>query len=119
MNYYLNVWKNFATFSGRARRSEYWMFFLFNTIVSMVLVMVDMALGTVFLLAGLYGLAAFIPGLAVTVRRLHDTGKSGLWFLISFVPLIGFIAFLVFMFQDSQVGDNEYGPNPKMVSSFA
>jgi len=118
MNYYLHVWKNFATFSGRARRSEYWMFFLFNVIVSMVLAGVDAALGTMFL-GVIYALAAFIPGLAVTVRRLHDTGKSGWWILISIIPIIGWIAFLVFMFQDSQMGDNEYGPNPKMVTAFA
>jgi uncharacterized membrane protein YhaH (DUF805 family) len=55
----------------------------------------------------------------VTVRRLHDTGKSGWWMLINLIPLIGFIVFLVFMFQDSQMGDNEYGPNPKMVTAFA
>lgn len=119
MSYYLHVWKNFATFSGRARRSEYWMFFLFNTIVSMALFLVDMALGTIFILGGIYGLAAIIPGVAVTVRRLHDTGKSGWWLLITFIPVIGAIAFLVFMFQDSQAGDNEYGPNPKMVAAFA
>ncbi|HEX8209800.1 MAG TPA: DUF805 domain-containing protein [Longimicrobium sp.] len=67
----------------------------------------------------MYSLAAFIPGLSVTVRRLHDTGKSGWWMLINLIPLIGFIVFLVFMFQDSQMGDNEYGPNPKMVTAFA
>jgi uncharacterized membrane protein YhaH (DUF805 family) len=119
MNYYLDVWRKFATFSGRARRSEYWMFLLFNTIVSTALFAVDMVLGTVFLLGGIYALAAFIPTLAVTVRRLHDTGKSGWWILITFIPLIGAIAFLVFMFQDSYAGDNEYGPNPKMVAAFA
>lgn len=117
MNYYLHVWKNYATFSGRARRSEYWMFVLFNVIVSMVLAAVDAAMGTN-LLGVIYALAAFIPGLAVAVRRLHDTGKSGWWFLINFT-VIGIIVFLVFMFQDSQHGDNEYGPNPKMAAAFA
>ncbi len=116
MNYYLHVWKNYATFSGRARRSEYWMFVLFNVIVSMVLAGVDAAMGTKFL-GTVYSLAAFIPGLAVSVRRLHDTGKSGWWFLIN-LTIIGIIPFLVFMFQDSQMGDNEYGPNPKMAPAF-
>ncbi len=119
MNYYLEAWRKFATFRGRARRSEYWMFTLFNVIVSTVLFMVDMALGTMFLLGALYGLAAIIPGLAVTVRRLHDTGKSGWWILITLIPILGTIAFLVFMFQDSYAGDNEYGPNPKMAAAFA
>lgn len=115
MHYYLHVLKNYATFSGRARRSEYWMFVLFNVIVSIVLAGVDAAAGTMFL-GTIYSLAVFIPSLAVAVRRLHDTGKSGWWFLINFT-IIGIIVFLVFMFQDSQMGDNEYGPNPKMGST--
>lgn len=119
MNYYLDAWRKFATFSGRARRSEYWMFYLFNTIAPMVLAMVELVLGTMFILTMIYMLAAFIPGLSVTVRRLHDIGKSGWWMLINFVPVIGFFVFLFFMFQDSQHGDNEYGPNPKMVTAFA
>ena len=118
MNYYLEAWRKFATFSGRARRSEYWMFFLFNMIASMVLFAVDAVAGTIFL-GTIYAVAAFIPGLAVTVRRLHDTGKSGWWLLIGLIPVIGTIALIVFMFQDSQPGDNQYGPNPKMVAAFA
>ena len=69
------------------------------------------------LLGGLYSLAVFIPGFAVTVRRLHDTGKSGWWLLIFLVPLVGVIVFLVFMVKDSQPGENQYGPNPKVAEA--
>ena len=69
------------------------------------------------LLGGLYGLAVFIPGFAVAVRRLHDTGKSGWWLLILLVPLLGVIVFLVFMVQDSQPGENQYGANPKVAEA--
>ena len=117
MNYYLEVWKKFAQFDGRARRSEYWYFFLFNFIVAFVLALID-----VFILGGsesgflpltiLYSLAVIIPGLAVTIRRLHDIDRSGWWLLINFIPFGG-IVLLIFYFMDSTPGDNEYGPNPK------
>ncbi len=68
---------------------------------------------------GLYGLGVFIPSLAVSVRRLHDTNRSGWWVLINFIPIIGFIVFIVFMVQDSQPGTNQYGENPKEVGSTA
>ncbi|MBL9175504.1 MAG: DUF805 domain-containing protein [Verrucomicrobiales bacterium] len=119
MNWYLSVWKQYATFSGRARRREYWMFTLFNFIAAVLLVIADAAIGGTGTgggtgwLTGIYGLAALIPGLAVTIRRLHDTGRSGWWILISFVPLIGGIILLVFLVGDSESGDNAYGPNPK------
>ncbi|GAB4342018.1 MAG: DUF805 domain-containing protein [Candidatus Abyssubacteria bacterium] len=97
MKWYLQVLKKYAVFSGRAQRMEYWMFFLFNLIIAM--------------------LAVLLPGVAVTVRRLHDTGRSGWWLLIGFVPLIGGIVLLVFMVFDSQPGQNEYGPNPKALAA--
>lgn len=114
MDWYLTVLKKYAVFSGRARRTEYWMFFLFNFVFSLVLTFVDGLLGTVFL-GVIYGLAVLIPGIAVTVRRLHDTGRSGWWILIGFIPLIGMIVLLVFTLLDSQKSDNEYGPDPKNV----
>ena len=112
MNWYLDVLKKYAVFEGRARRTEYWMFLLFNVIVSIVLGAVDFATG-IGVLGIIYTLAVFIPGLAVAVRRLHDTDRSGWWMLILLVPLIGFIVFLVFMCLDSTQGNNQYGPNPK------
>jgi len=125
----------YATFSGRARRSEYWWWSLAYSIVFVVLYVLAIALvgaqaitdpeatslgaggaaGAVVLgLLGLFALATFLPSLAVTVRRLHDTGRSGWWYLISFVPF-GSIVLLVFSVMDSAPGTNTYGPNPKGV----
>lgn len=112
MEWFLKVIRQYADFNGRARRKEYWMFFLFNIIFSIVVSMIDGFLGT-FILGIFYALALFIPGLAVAVRRLHDTGKSGWWLFIGFVPLIGFIWLLVLMMTEGDQGDNEYGPDPK------
>ena len=106
MNWYLEVLKKYAVFDGRARRTEFWLFVLFNGIIGFILSFVS-------ILEILYMLAVFIPSLAVGARRLHDTGRSGWWMLISFVPLIGAIVLLVFFVQDSQECDNQYGPNPK------
>jgi uncharacterized membrane protein YhaH (DUF805 family) len=119
MNWYLEVWRKFAEFGGRARRKEYWFFFLFNLIATVVLAVVDSVTGTfseaigLGLLSGLYSLAVLIPYLAVTARRLHDTGRSGWWMLIAFIPIIGVIVLVVFLVLDSTPGHNEYGPNPK------
>jgi uncharacterized membrane protein YhaH (DUF805 family) len=118
MNWYLDAWKNYVTFTGRSRRTAYWMFVLFNVIAIILANVIDNVLG----LAGdggygplsmIYGLAVFLPGLALAIRRLHDTGRSGWWMLISFLPLIGLIVLIVFFVQDSQPGSNQYGPNPK------
>ena len=119
MNWYLAVLKKYAVFSGRARRREYWFFALFNIIISIVLGVLDVMLGTaskgtgIGLLSGIYTLAVIIPALAVTVRRLHDTSRSGWWILIAFVPFIGGLVLLIFMILDSKPGANDYGPNPK------
>lgn len=113
MNWYLDAWKNYVNFQGRARRKAYWMFVLFNLIAVLIVGVIDGVLGTGGILGSIYGLAVFLPGLALLVRRLHDIGKSGWWVLIGLVPLIGFIVLLVFAVMDSQAGDNEYGPNPK------
>ena len=121
MNWYLSVLRQYAVFKGRARRKEYWFFILFNLIASLLLTVVDFMTGSLNaelgmgLLSGLYALAVLIPSLAVTVRRLHDTGRTGWWLLIGLIPLIGAIVLLVFMLLDSQRGDNEYGVNPKGV----
>ena len=118
MNWYLSVVKNYVGFSGRARRKEYWMFILVNIIISIVLSIVDRVVfdagnGGISLLSGLYSLGVLLPSLAVSVRRLHDTDRSGWWLLIALIPLIGAIVLLVFCVQDSQPGSNQYGPNPK------
>ena len=118
MNWYFEVLRKYAVFGGRARRKEYWMFFLFNLLIFFVLGFIEGILriapqinGSV--LASIYALGVLIPGIAVGVRRLHDTNRSGWWLLIGLVPLIGTVVLLVFMVQDSQTGDNRYGQNPK------
>ncbi|KAA0139750.1 DUF805 domain-containing protein [Gimesia chilikensis] len=118
MNWYLTVLKKYAEFSGRARRKEYWMFVLMNFLVSILISIVGAVIGDTdgliaVSLSGVYALFIFIPSLAVTVRRLHDTNKSGWWILITFVPLIGGLVLLIFMIMDSDPNTNAYGANPK------
>jgi uncharacterized membrane protein YhaH (DUF805 family) len=120
------VLRTYADFSGRARRQEYWMFVLINALIGLVLVVLGIVpmllmqnsdspgLGVVFLIPfWLYNLALIIPSFAVSVRRLHDVGKSGLWILIAFIPLVGPIVLLVFHCTDSEPGPNLWGPSPK------
>ena len=118
MNWYIEVMKKYAVFSGRARRREYWMFVLFNIIIALVLSIIEGIAdagseNNRSVLATLYGLAVLLPSLAVSVRRLHDTGRSAWWMLIGLIPIIGTIVLLIFIIQDSQLMDNQYGPNPK------
>ena len=113
MNWYLGCWKKYAEFAGRARRQEFWMFVLFNCLASVALGVVDGILGTNGGLGGLYSLAVLIPSLAVSVRRLHDTDRSGWWILVNIIPLIGCIIYLVFLCSDSKPGENRFGANPK------
>lgn len=116
MKWYVKCMQNYAVFSGRARREEYWMFVVFNIIFSMAAVVVDvimMSIGIPFLLfSSLYALALFIPSLAVSVRRLHDTGKSGWLWLLAIVP-IGNIVLLVLLATEGTRGANCYGGDPK------
>lgn len=112
MDWYLKVLKNYVGFSGRARRTEYWMFTLFSVIISLVLMLIEYLVGLPQSLSSLYSLAVLLPSLGVSVRRLHDVGKSGWWLLLGLIPLIGAIILLVFFCQDSE-SDNNYGPNPK------
>jgi uncharacterized membrane protein YhaH (DUF805 family) len=107
-----SVLSKYATFSGRARRSEYWWFYLAFLLVYLGAAIVDAVLG-VTVLALVVGMAALVPSLAVSVRRLHDSGKSGWWVLMALVPLAGPIVLLVFTCQDSQPGANQWGPSPK------
>lgn len=121
MKWYLQVLRNYAVFSGRARRKEYWMFVLFNIIFLIVAIILDNVFGTNIkglpygLFYFLYALAIFIPGLAVAVRRLHDVGKSGWMLLIALIPIIGAIWLLVLYCIEGDAGENKYGANPKEV----
>ncbi|NHA68181.1 DUF805 domain-containing protein [Phycicoccus flavus] len=107
----------YVGFSGRARRSEYWWWVLFTSIVGIVALIIDVSIGTrtdsgVGIVQSILGLALLLPNLAVSIRRLHDTSRSGWWILLGFIPLIGAVILIVFYVQDSH-GDNQYGPNPK------
>lgn len=105
MNWYLQVLKKYAEFSGRARRKEYWMFVLFNFIISTVLNIIDATMKTE-MLNLLYSLAVLLPYIAVGVRRMHDVGKSG-WFIL--IPIYN----LILACTEGDKGENEYGPDPK------
>ncbi|MBR5493569.1 MAG: DUF805 domain-containing protein [Alistipes sp.] len=107
------VVKNYANFSGRARRSEYWYFALANFIFGAVTGLMSVEIPEVMYLVWIVGVALLIPSLAVCVRRLHDIGKSGWWYLIGLVPYIGAIVLIVFFVKDSQPGENKWGANPK------
>ena len=117
MSWYFEALKKYAEFSGRARRKEYWMFWFCSAIIIAALLVVDVLAGTAVVITGIYSLAVCIPSIAVTVRRLHDTNRSGWWYFISFVPLVGGIVLLVFTVQDSHPNDNQYGANPKASES--
>jgi uncharacterized membrane protein YhaH (DUF805 family) len=124
MSWYLNALKKYATFSGRARRKEYWIFVLVTFLFTIVALFIDgLLFGTTgqdtgySLVYGLFTLAMLLPSLSVLVRRLHDVGKSGWWIFISLVPFIGGIWLLVLLLSDSQPTENQYGLNPKMINS--
>lgn len=113
-----SCFRQYVGFSGRARRSEYWWFFLFTVLVSIVTSVLDSILGTmsedtnVGVIGSIASLALLLPSIAVAIRRLHDTSRSGWWILIGLIPIIGWIILIVFYCQDSH-GDNEHGPSPK------
>ena len=132
MSWYVKVLKQYVDFSGRARRREYWMFVLINVVILIVLSLIDTLLGTggfrvtsgggsfyaansLGLLSGLYTLAVLLPSIAVTVRRLHDTDRTGWWILLGFIPIIGGIVLLVFYVLEGTRGPNRFGPDPKTV----
>lgn len=113
MSCYISVLtKNYANFKDRARRREYWMFFLFNFILGFIISLAA-GMAEITFLPVIYYLAVLIPSLAVTVRRLHDIGKSGVWIFISLIPLVGGIWMLILMCKEGVSDINAYGRNPK------
>jgi uncharacterized membrane protein YhaH (DUF805 family) len=128
MNWYLNVLKKYAVFKGRARRMEYWMFVLVNCIIIAVLYLL-VAIPSIISIAAIdrpsaisgffvvvlwiYALAVLVPGLAVSIRRLHDINRSGFFLFLSLIPLAGSIILFVFFVREGVSGDNQYGPDPK------
>jgi len=119
MNWYIKALKQYTDFGGRARRKEYWFFTLFNVLFTIVISVFDVMFGTIDMQTGVgllgvvYMLLLLIPGTAVLVRRLHDTGRSAWWLLMFLIPLLGFVVLFIFLLLDSEDGENEYGPNPK------
>ena len=118
MQWYTEVLKKYAVFSGRARRKEFWMFVLINTVISIILSILDAIIGTrtdsgFGLLSGIYSLAVLLPSIAVSIRRLHDTDRSGWWILLALIPFIGAIVLIVFYALEGTAGENKYGPDPK------
>ena len=125
--YYLDILTNkYADFKGRARRKEYWMWTLYYTVILLFAMVLDNALGLNFELLGqnlgygwLYvtiGITHLVPGLGIVVRRLHDVGKSGWFYLIILIPLIGFIWILVLFCTEGDKEDNKWGSNPKLIN---
>lgn len=121
INYYLEGLKKYAVFEGRSRRKEYWIFIFFNIIIFILNFYISYTTClifpsytfTVFIFCNL---AILISSIAVGVRRLHDIGYSGWWLFIVLVPVIGLIVFLILTLEDSQPGENQYGPNPKEIN---
>lgn len=121
LNTYIEVAKKYMVFTGRSRRTEYWTFTLINIAIAFIISVLGSILGSIAgilatilgIVSLLFTLAMLLPGIAVGIRRLHDTGRSGWWMLIGLVPLVGVLILIYFLVLDSQPGSNQYGPNPK------
>jgi uncharacterized membrane protein YhaH (DUF805 family) len=113
MSWYLLALRNYARFEARARRLEFWAFTVVNAVAGLTLQMLDgLAHGRADYLYAVYAALVFLPSLAVAVRRLHDTGRSGWWMLVALVPVVGAIVVLVLMVTGGDAGPNGYGPRP-------
>ena len=113
MNSYINGLRNYATFTGRTSRNDYWLFMLIYIVFAMAAAIIDEATGYPGVFAGIVLLVHLLPGFAIVARRLHDIDHSAWWMLIMFIPLVGFVVMLAFLCTDSTAGTNRFGPNPK------
>lgn len=111
MDYFIQALKQYADFKGRTARKAYWMFILFYFIFNLVAILIDNILATE-IFSIILSLALFVPSISIAARRLHDTGRSGWWQLISLFPIIGLIVLIVFLASKGE-GDNEYGDKPE------
>ena len=124
MKWYIKCFKQYADFKGRARRKEYWLFTLFNILVLTALLVLDYVIGWADdtlgfgVLYALYAIMAFIPSLAVCIRRLHDIGKSGWNYLFVLIPIVGAILMIVWFCTAGDAGENRFGDDPKIGSGF-
>lgn len=114
MGWYLKVLSQYATLNGRAGRQEFWTYHLINFLIMIAILIIETVIGSGGFLSVIYSLAVVIPGLAVTVRRLHDTKRSGWWLLITIVPVVGFLVIIYFLISPGTVGNNRYGQHPYM-----
>ena len=112
MDWYKKVLRSYAVFEGRAQRKEFWMFLLFNVLVTFALHLIDAVMVHVPLLSVIYSIAILVPYIAVGVRRLHDTDRAGWWLLVSFVPIVGWLIVVVLLALEGTRGPNRYGPDP-------
>lgn len=118
MDWFVEVMRKYAVFGGRAQRAEYWYFFLIYTVAYLALAIADVILGTfsmengIGLLTGIFALATLLPSLGVSIRRLHDTNRSGWWLLLFLIPLIGTIVAIVLLSLKGTEGENRFGPDP-------
>lgn len=113
MNWFVKCLQNYVTFSGRARRKEFWMFILFYVIFSFACGICDLAIGREFGLQDIFNLAFFLPSISVFVRRMHDIDRSGWWFWLGLLPIVGWIILIVFECTEGTKGTNRFGPDPK------
>lgn len=118
MNWFMEAMRKYAQFSGRSRRSEYWYFQLITAVIGIVLLVLTLVTSGVLqaifgILLAVFFLATLIPSIAVLVRRLHDTGKSGWYYFVSLIPVVGGFVLLYFLVTDSEPGQNQYGVSPK------
>ena len=115
MEYFISAVKdNYINFEGRARRKEYWMFIIFTLIFSVALSIIDGIIGLAPVgLSALFQITIFVPSIAIGARRLHDVGKSGWWQLLYFALIIGWIPLIIFLCQDSDIGNNAFGGSEK------
>jgi len=112
MSWFIDPIKNhYADFSGRVSRKTYWMFFLTYIILAVVISVIEALMGTNFI-GLIFAFALLVPAIAIGARRLHDTGLSGWWQLINFIPLLGAIILIIMLVRKSEAADNKYGPNP-------
>ena len=114
MTWYLRALQKYATFKGRANRREYWMFMLVHVLILLVIAAFDALISTGGILSVIYSVFILIPGSALTFRRLHDSGKSGWWLLVAFIPFLGSVIIFIFLTLKTQGGQNKFGPNPNL-----